>query len=142
MSDIIIIEAGGSERHYWRDLWRYRGYSVCSLGAICWSAISRRLWACCGRSFDSFSPCWIYPRLKPGSVLLLTVPGISRIGDIADEQFAKTWYWTLTASSTSRLLGRVIQVRESEVEMYGNVFAAVPVFRGSLLKNLIVSILT
>lgn len=24
MNDIIIIEAGRSERHYWRDLWRYR----------------------------------------------------------------------------------------------------------------------
>src|ERR1017187_5318705 len=24
MNDVIIIEAGQSERHYWRDLWRYR----------------------------------------------------------------------------------------------------------------------
>jgi lipopolysaccharide transport system permease protein len=24
MNDIVIIEAGRSERHYWRDLWRYR----------------------------------------------------------------------------------------------------------------------
>jgi homopolymeric O-antigen transport system permease protein len=24
MQDLLIIEAGGRERHYWRDLWRYR----------------------------------------------------------------------------------------------------------------------
>jgi lipopolysaccharide transport system permease protein len=24
MSDLIVIEPGGRERHYWRDLWRYR----------------------------------------------------------------------------------------------------------------------
>ena len=24
MADVIIIEAGRQERHYWRDLWRYR----------------------------------------------------------------------------------------------------------------------
>ena len=24
MDDVFIIEAGRTERHYWRDLWRYR----------------------------------------------------------------------------------------------------------------------
>src|ERR1700751_1667340 len=24
MSDLILLEAGRRERHYWRDLWRYR----------------------------------------------------------------------------------------------------------------------
>ena len=24
MQDLIVIEAGRRERHYWRDLWRYR----------------------------------------------------------------------------------------------------------------------
>jgi len=38
MSEILIIEAGRAERHYWRDLWRYREL----LGFLAWRDIKVR----------------------------------------------------------------------------------------------------
>jgi SAM-dependent methyltransferase len=63
----------------------------------------------------------LYRGLKPGGVLLLTVPGITQI---ADEQWIETWYWSLTTVSTRRLLEEKFGCDNIEIEYYGNVFAA------------------
>ena len=44
----LVIEAGRTERQYWRDLWRYREFFSFLHGVICWSAISRRQWESAG----------------------------------------------------------------------------------------------
>ena len=39
--ETITIEAGRSERHYWRDLWRFREL----LGFLTWRDIKVRYWS-------------------------------------------------------------------------------------------------
>lgn len=59
--------------------------------------------------------------LRPGGVVLATVPGISQI---ADEQWRDSWFWSLTPQSARRLFGAVFAAENVEVEAYGNVLAA------------------
>ncbi len=40
----LVIEAGRTERQYWRDLWKYRELFYFWRGATCWCATSRRQW--------------------------------------------------------------------------------------------------
>ncbi len=59
--------------------------------------------------------------LKPGGVLLVTFPGITR-SSISEQ--AGSGYWGLTSSSAKRLFGEVFQPSNVVVEAYGNVLAA------------------
>ena len=73
----------------------------------------------------------LYRGLKPGGVLLLTVPGI--IQD-AVEPWAR--YWSFTTLSTRRLLEEQFGSGSLEVEMYGNVFSATAFLYGIALEEL------
>jgi glycosyltransferase involved in cell wall biosynthesis/SAM-dependent methyltransferase len=70
--------------------------------------------------------------LKPGGVLLLTSPGISRIdrGDWKD-----TWYWSLTETSIRRLFHEVFGNENCEVGVHGNVYAATCFLQGLSLEE-------
>jgi SAM-dependent methyltransferase len=72
--------------------------------------------------------------LKPGGVVLVTVPGISRIctGE------AELWgdYWRLTTMSARRLLEEVFPAGKVEVEGYGNVLSAVAFLHGLAAEEL------
>jgi SAM-dependent methyltransferase len=65
--------------------------------------------------------------LRPGGVLLATVPFISRTayddGPIAD-------YWRFSAAACRRLFGEVFGEDQVEVETYGNVLAAIGFLTG------------
>ena len=63
----------------------------------------------------------LYDALKPGGVLLVTVPGITPIDS---GEWKSTWYWSLTAAAAQRLLGTVFDTESLTVNTYGNVFAA------------------
>jgi glycosyltransferase involved in cell wall biosynthesis/SAM-dependent methyltransferase len=63
----------------------------------------------------------LYRALKPGGVLLVTVPGITRIDS---GEWGPTWYWSLTAAATRRLLGTFFDTDSVTVDTYGNVLAA------------------
>jgi SAM-dependent methyltransferase len=58
--------------------------------------------------------------LKPGGVLLATVPGISRIG----KREQATDLWRFTPVACRRLLGANFDPEEVEVRSYGNVLSA------------------
>lgn len=82
----------------------------------------------------------LHQALKRGGVLLLTVPGISQLATWpglgqADEEWAKTWYWSLTTFSTRRLLEEQFGSNGLEVKMYGNVFAATAFLYGVTLQE-------
>lgn len=64
----------------------------------------------------------LYRALKPGGVLLMTVPGISEVN--SGQEWGETWYWSLTVLSTRRLLKEQFKSEDVHVESHGNVFAA------------------
>jgi SAM-dependent methyltransferase len=59
--------------------------------------------------------------LKPGGVLLLTVPGITQIDQ---GEWKETWYWTFTQKAMNLLLNEIFKKENIEAHSYGNVFAA------------------
>jgi SAM-dependent methyltransferase len=60
-----------------------------------------------------------YRALKPGGVLLVTVPGITKMGGAV-----WPWYWSFTESALRRVLADQFGEDAVTVEVHGNVFAA------------------
>jgi SAM-dependent methyltransferase len=71
--------------------------------------------------------------LKPGGVLLLTVPGISQI---AADEWNDTWYWGFTSLAVRRLLTDAFGGRPPEVTTFGNVLTAVAFLHGLAAEDL------
>jgi len=59
--------------------------------------------------------------LKPGGVLLLTVPGVSSVDA---GEWGSTWYWSLTPAALDRLLKQTFRENDVVVTGYGNVLSA------------------
>lgn len=72
--------------------------------------------------------------LKPGGVLLLTVPGITQVphGTV----WAHTWYWAFTDVSVRRMLGEEFGDARVTVESGGNVLAATAFLHGLAAEEL------
>ncbi|MFL5886405.1 MAG: class I SAM-dependent methyltransferase [Thermoleophilaceae bacterium] len=72
--------------------------------------------------------------LAPGGVLLLTVPGVSRIC----RPEADTWgdWWRFTTMSLRRLLEERFPASDLEVEAYGNVLTATAMLHGLAAEEL------
>jgi glycosyltransferase involved in cell wall biosynthesis len=62
-----------------------------------------------------------YRILKPGGVLLLTVPGISQIDK---GEWKSSWLWSFTEASVKRLLSDTFVEASLDVKTFGNVFVA------------------
>lgn len=76
----------------------------------------------------------LHSALKPGGVVLVTLPGISQIDpDYSDG----TWYWGFTAASASRLFREAFHGGSVSVESHGNVFAAVSFLHGVALEEVL-----
>jgi len=58
--------------------------------------------------------------LRPGGVVLITVPGITPVGPRGDYD----WYWSLTEEALRRLLLQCFDEDKIAVESFGNLFAA------------------
>lgn len=69
----------------------------------------------------------VYSALKPGGVVLATVPGITPIDR---GEWGSTWYWSLTKLAAERLAGEVFGAQRVDVEACGNVFAATAFLQG------------
>ncbi|MGB5633793.1 MAG: methyltransferase domain-containing protein [Waterburya sp.] len=72
--------------------------------------------------------------LKPGGVLLLTVPGISQISREDMDLWGE--YWRFTQLSAQRLFEEVFPPEEIEVKSYGNVLTATAFLYGLATKEL------
>jgi glycosyltransferase involved in cell wall biosynthesis len=70
--------------------------------------------------------------LKAGGVLLLTVPGITRIDR---DEWGGQWYWSLTAAAAKRLFGDAFGPGQVQVESLGNVYAATTFLQGLALRE-------
>jgi len=69
----------------------------------------------------------MYRVLKPGGVLLCTVPGITQV---ADSDWNETWYWALTRNAALKLFGLSFAPGNVDVTAYGNVLSAVSFLQG------------
>jgi SAM-dependent methyltransferase len=72
--------------------------------------------------------------LAPGGVLLVTVPGITKISPPEDEAFGEWWHFT--ARSARRLAEEAFGEGAVEVEAYGNVLAAAGFLYGLAASDL------
>lgn len=72
--------------------------------------------------------------LKPGGVVLATVPGISQISRYDMERWGH--YWSFTTQSVQRLLGEVFGSANVQVETRGNVLTAISFLHGLASREL------
>ena len=75
----------------------------------------------------------LYRILKPGAVLLLTVPGITQI---SSDRWKTTWYWSFTTQSAQRLFADVFGEANVAVTAYGNVLTATSFLYGMASQEL------
>jgi SAM-dependent methyltransferase len=66
--------------------------------------------------------------LKPGGVLLITVPGISQVA--TRSEWGSSWYWAFTVLAVSKMLEDVFGRQHSVVGSSGNVLSAVAFLHG------------
>lgn len=71
--------------------------------------------------------------LKPGGVLLATVPGISQVDR---GEWGDTWYWAFTPASARRLFRDAFPDGDVQVEAHGNVLAATAFLYGLAAEEL------
>ena len=72
--------------------------------------------------------------LKPGGVLLLTVPGISQISPYDREHWGE--HWRFTTQSVQRLLQSAFQDIDIDVQGHGNVLASIGFLQGLACEDL------
>ncbi|MBW4636460.1 MAG: glycosyltransferase [Iphinoe sp. HA4291-MV1] len=75
----------------------------------------------------------VYRILKPGGVALVTVPGISHIGDY---QWSDYWCWSFTALSVGRLFEEFFPTKNLQIETHGNVLVATAFLYGLATEEL------
>ncbi len=73
--------------------------------------------------------------LKPGGVLLMTVPGISQVP--TGSVWGHTWYWSFTALSVQRMLSEVFGVRDVTVDSDGNILSVTAFLHGLAAQELV-----
>lgn len=74
----------------------------------------------------------LHDALRPGGILLLTVPGITSIDR---GQWGDTWYWSLTKNSAERLLGEVFGPDNITISVFGNAYSATCFIQGMALEE-------
>ncbi len=72
--------------------------------------------------------------LKPGGVLLMTVPGITLVP--TKTTWGPTWYWSFTALAVRRMLEEVFDPSQVAVDSRGNVLTAVAFLHGLAAQEL------
>jgi SAM-dependent methyltransferase len=76
----------------------------------------------------------LYRILKPGGVLLVSIPGISQISRDDMDRWGE--YWRLTTMSARRLFEEIFPPDYVTVEAYGNVLAAIAYLHGLAAEEL------
>lgn len=72
--------------------------------------------------------------LKPGGVLLMTVPGISLVP--SGSVWGHTWYWAFTELAVRRMLAEAFGGQRMDVQSYGNVLSVVAFLHGLAVREL------
>jgi ubiquinone/menaquinone biosynthesis C-methylase UbiE len=75
----------------------------------------------------------IYRILKPGGVVLATLPGMTQL---SDDQWGDYFCWAFTSQSARRLFEEVFPKENIQVETFGNVLAAMAYLQGIAVEEL------
>jgi SAM-dependent methyltransferase len=75
----------------------------------------------------------VYRMLKPGGIVLATVPGVS---PIARDEWAETWYWCFTRHSVRRMFEEVFGPGAVEMGIEGNALASTCFLQGIALEDI------
>ncbi len=75
----------------------------------------------------------IHRLLKPGGVLLATVPGISQI---SIDEWGESWYWSFTKNSIQPLFREWFDETHLVIDSYGNVMASTAFLNGLAAEEL------
>jgi len=78
----------------------------------------------------------LHRALKPGGVLLVTVPGITPMGLKIEKLSHVPWYWAMTATTLRRLLEARFDQGAVAVEAHGNILAATAFLYGLAAEEL------
>ncbi len=76
----------------------------------------------------------VYRILKPGGVVLATVPGISKVSRYDMDRWG--YYWSFTSQSVARLFASRFPEKQVEVQVHGNVLAAIAFLHGLAAEEL------
>jgi SAM-dependent methyltransferase len=76
----------------------------------------------------------LYRILKPGGVLLLTVPGLTQVP--MRSQWGYTWHWSFTQRSIGRMFSDEFGTGQVSLFTYGNVLAATAFLQGLAAEEL------
>lgn len=74
----------------------------------------------------------LHRALRPGGVLLVTIPGISQV---AYRSLGHTWHWAFTEASARRLFEDAFAGGSVDVAMHGNVLAATALLQGLAVEE-------
>lgn len=69
----------------------------------------------------------IYRIMKPGGVVLATIPGIT---PLKDKEWNEQWYWNFTTLSAQRMFAEKFPQENIKVEVHGNALAATAFLQG------------
>ena len=76
----------------------------------------------------------VHRTLKPGGVVLATVPGIGKISRYDMERWG--YYWGFTTASARRLFEEAFRPANVQVEAYGNVLTSISFLHGLAVEEL------
>jgi SAM-dependent methyltransferase len=76
----------------------------------------------------------VYRILRPGGVVLVTVPGISKISRYDMDRWG--YYWSFTTKSMQYIFETVFRAQDLQIEAYGNVLAAIAFLHGLAKEEL------
>ena len=74
----------------------------------------------------------VHSALRPGGVLLVTVPGITPVDG---GEWKSSWYWSLTEAAIAGLLSGPFQAEAVSARTYGNLFAATAFLHGAAVEE-------
>lgn len=72
--------------------------------------------------------------LRPGGILLLTVPGT--ISQLAEDQWREYWHWGFTGASLGRLVRETVADSEPQITQFGNVLVCTAFLHGMAAAEL------
>lgn len=75
----------------------------------------------------------LHGSLRPGGVLLLTVPGVTSVDPF---EWDGEWHWSLTRRAAERLFGEVFGAGNVEVAVHGNVYGATCFLQGLAVEEI------
>lgn len=74
----------------------------------------------------------LHAALKPGGVLLMTVPGITQL---EGGEWGEAWCWSFTQTSVRKLFERRFSPASMNIVTYGNCFAAISYLFGAAVEE-------